>query len=159
MEAGLVVLAVVALMWGMRAMRLRSADRLEVGETRFVPVADLAALDDLLAPEREGPTLLFLHDPGCPVSAAAHRRVARLGGEVPLVDVCRQKDLSRAIEARTGVRHESPQALVLRGGRAVWSASHRAVTAEAIAAACASNPADPTRDDPRAHGEAGVHGR
>lgn len=71
---GLAIMALLWGAWGVRLMRLRGAGRLEVGETRFVPVADPAALDDLLAPERDGPTLLFLHDPGCPVSAAAHRR-------------------------------------------------------------------------------------
>ncbi len=148
METGLVVLAVGVLVWGVRAMSLRGAARGVDGETRFVPVADLDALDELLAPERAGPTLLFLHDPGCSTSAAAYRRVSRLGGEVPLVDVRRQKVLSKAIEARTGVKHESPQALVLRGGRAVWSASHRAVTAEAITAACAGGPDAEATDAP-----------
>jgi bacillithiol system protein YtxJ len=48
------------------------------------------------------------------------------------VNVSRDRAVSRAIEARTGVRHESPQALVLRGGQAVWDASHFAITAEAV---------------------------
>ena len=42
------------------------------------------------------------------------------------------RDLAREIEQRTGVRHETPQALVIRNGRAVWNASHFDVTAQAV---------------------------
>jgi bacillithiol system protein YtxJ len=52
-----------------------------------------------------------------------------------LVNVSRQHDLSEAIEARTGVRHESPQALVLQGGKSVWEASHFSITAEEVRSA------------------------
>jgi hypothetical protein len=54
---------------------------------------------------------------------------------VYLVDVAQQQDLSRRIAEQTGVRHQSPQVLVLRQGEAVWSASHRAITAAAVIAA------------------------
>jgi len=106
-----------------------------VGETatRFVLVANVAALDPLLARSHGGPVVLFLHDPGCPISRAAYRRMARLGGEIPLVDVQRAHDVSRVVEERIGVRHESPQAIVLRQGRAVWSASHHGITTRAVA--------------------------
>jgi len=106
-----------------------------VGETatRFVPVADTAALAPLFVASRAVPTILFLHDPGCPISRAAYRQMARLGDEIPLVDVRRAHGISRAVEERTGVRHESPQVIVLRQGRAVWSASHYAITTQAVA--------------------------
>ena len=103
--------------------------------TKFVPVPDAAALDPLFAHSEDGPVVLFLHDGGCPISAAAYRQMTQLGGEVPLVDVRRGKDISRAIERRTGVRHESPQVIVLRHGQAVWSASHYAIPTDRVAAA------------------------
>ncbi len=101
----------------------------------FIPVHDAAALDEWWARSSEMPVALFLHDPGCPISAAAYRQLARLGGEVPLIDVRHAKQLSRAVEAQTGVRHESPQVIILWNGRAGWSASHHAITTEAVAAA------------------------
>ena len=104
-------------------------------ETLFTPVRDVAALDPLFARSQDRPVTLFLHDKGCPISAAAYRQMTRLGGEIPLIDVRRAKDVSRAVEARTGVRHESPQVIVLHHGRAIWSASHYAVTAQAVASA------------------------
>jgi bacillithiol system protein YtxJ len=53
-------------------------------------------------------------------------------GPVSIVVVQKSRDVSREVEARTGVPHESPQALVLRDGRAVWSASHFDITADAV---------------------------
>lgn len=50
--------------------------------------------------------------------------------------VCGQ--FAREIEERTGIRHESPQAIVMRGGEPVWHASHRGVTQEALTRAVAS---------------------
>ena len=54
--------------------------------------------------------LVFKHSTRCPVNTAAHREVAE----------------------RTGVRHESPQAIVLTGGSVAWSDSHEGVTADAL---------------------------
>jgi bacillithiol system protein YtxJ len=48
------------------------------------------------------------------------------------VDVRAERPLSQQIAARTGVRHESPQVIILRHGAAVWSASHDEITAGAI---------------------------
>lgn len=103
----------------------------------FVAVGDRAALDELFARSHEAPVLVFKHSLTCPVSAAAHAEMTRVGREVALVVVQRAREVSREVEARTGVRHESPQAILLRDGRAVWSASHWHVTAEAVGEAMA----------------------
>ena len=39
------------------------------------------------------------------------------------------------IEQKTGIRHESPQVIVLDKGNVVWNASHWKVTAQAVAKA------------------------
>jgi bacillithiol system protein YtxJ len=49
-----------------------------------------------------------------------------------LVDVRAERPQSQLIAARAGVRHESPQIIILRRGSAVWSASHGDITAGAI---------------------------
>ena len=100
--------------------------------TPFLPVPDLAALDDLFGRSHTSPVLLFQHDPFCGTSAIAYRELAHLPSEIPLIDVARAQPLSRAIAERTGIRHESPQVLVLRNGQAVWSASHLAITTDVV---------------------------
>jgi bacillithiol system protein YtxJ len=101
-------------------------------ETNFNPVEDAAALERLLARSHEGPVLLFKHSSTCPISARAYREMQEVRSPVSIVVVQRSRELSREVAARTGVPHESPQALVLRNGRAVWSASHFEVTADAV---------------------------
>ncbi len=106
-----------------------------IPRARFLTVADLADLDECFARSQQRPVVLFLHDPGCPISDAAYRQVSGLDAEVRLVDVRTGRSITRAVEDRTGVRHESPQVLVLKSGQALWSASHYAITSRAVEAA------------------------
>lgn len=103
-----------------------------------------ADLDTLLAGAGETPVLIFKHSTTCPVSAAAHTQFVSAaqageldGARVGRVRVIEERPLSAAIAARFGVVHQSPQALVIRGGRAVWNASHRAITRQSLHAAVA----------------------
>ncbi len=114
-----------------------------MAETRFTPLTDVAGLDDLLTRSHDAPVVLFLHDFSCPISARAHREMQRLPDEaraaITLVDVGQAHAVKRAVEERTGVRHESPQVILLRGGAAVWDASHFAITAKEVSGALATN--------------------
>ena len=104
-------------------------------EDNFVPVANRADLDRLLAESDEEPVVLFKHDFACPISANAYRELAGVPGEVPLIDVERQKGLADEVARRTGIEHESPQVIVLRNGRPVYAASHWDITGEEVARA------------------------
>lgn len=83
--------------------------------------------------------LVFKHSTRCPVSSYAHREVAEFRRRHPeasvyVVHVVEQRAISNALAARTGVRHESPQAIVLSGGKVLWADSHQGVTADALEA-------------------------
>lgn len=60
-------------------------------------------------------------------------------GEVPAplheIVVQQQRELSHAVAARLGVRHESPQVVVVARGQATWHTSHSGVQPERIARA------------------------
>jgi len=99
----------------------------------FVRVSDDSELDRLFDQSHENSVVLYLHDPYCPISARAYDRVTDAGGDVHLIDVSRQHALNRAVEQRTGVRHESPQVFVLRDGKPVWYASHNRISTESLA--------------------------
>jgi bacillithiol system protein YtxJ len=92
---------------------------------------DEAQLDAILA----APTaVLYKHSPRCGACVAAEREVtffAEGHPDVPVhrVDVVRGPELARTIARRLGVPHESPQVILLHGGRAVWWASHWEVRA------------------------------
>lgn len=108
-------------------------------ETSFTQINDTSALEQLLTRSHSEPVVLFKHSTTCPISANAYRQMSRLGSDVSLVVVQRARDLSNEIETRTGVRHESPQAIVLRNGEAVWTASHFDITSDAVERAVREN--------------------
>ena len=102
----------------------------------FTPLETIDDLDSAITRSHEAPAILFLHDRWCPISANAYREMSRLdsdtAAQTTLVDVTRGQELTHAIAERTGVRHESPQVIVLRDGKASWHASHFAITAKAV---------------------------
>lgn len=108
-------------------------------EKNFNPVNDTKTLDSLLAQSNDAPIILFKHSNTCPISAAAYQEMSHVAAPISLVVVQRARDVSQAIAARTGIRHESPQTIILRRGQAVWSASHYDITAEAIEEALSRN--------------------
>lgn len=67
---------------------------------------------------------------GCRPALQAITTFAERHPDVPvyIVDVLLSSELAQTIAADTGVRHESPQVLVLGDGRVVWHASHSRVT-------------------------------
>lgn len=101
-------------------------------ETPFIPIADKQGLEQLLTRSHDAPVVVFKHSLTCPISSAAYQQMSRLQGEVALVVVQRARDVSREVETRTGVRHESPQVILLRNGQAVWNASHWAITTDKV---------------------------
>ncbi len=48
------------------------------------------------------------------------------------IDVVKQRALSKEIAAKTGVRHESPQVIVLKDGKVFWHASHSGITKDSL---------------------------
>ncbi len=104
---------------------------------RFEPVESSEALADVLDSNATGTTLLFLHDPFCPISTHAFEEVEQVDTVVRLLDVSRHSRLGREVESRTGIRHESPQAILLKDGVPAWHASHGRIRADAVRAALA----------------------
>lgn len=99
---------------------------------QFKQVGGEEAIDSLLEQSQTEMVVLFNHDPHCPISARAFKQMEQYEGAVAMVDVSKEKKLTKAIESRTGVRHESPQVFVLRNGQPIWSASHFAITVDAV---------------------------
>ena len=107
-------------------------------KAHFIPITSTDAIDQLLAQSTEVPILLFNHAPHCAVGRWAYQHVATLPYDVALVNVAEDTQVTHYISLRTGVRHESPQILLLYQGTASWTASHYALTQDAIAEALAA---------------------
>ena len=100
-----------------------------------VAITSLVTLDEAFQASRECTVIIFNHDPHCPISAGATAEMSAVSGDVRTIDVSREREVTRELTRRTGVRHESPQVIVLRNGEAVWDESHWGITGEAVAAA------------------------
>lgn len=82
---------------------------------------------------------IFKHSATCPISSGAHKSVAAAEGSIDLpvylLVIQNNRPLSAEVEQHFGVKHESPQLILVRDGKAVWDASHYRITAKAIEAA------------------------
>jgi bacillithiol system protein YtxJ len=100
-------------------------------------------LEQLLERSKTNPVLIFKHSTQCPISAHSYKEFmtfAESSGDLAcgVVLVIENRRLSDTIEERLRVRHESPQAIVVIGGRASWHASHWSITAGSLREAVAN---------------------
>lgn len=87
------------------------------------------------------PVLVIKHSTTCPISAAGYKEFQLFDTDLPKYCVLVQssKDVSRKIAEDTGVKHESPQAMLLKDGEAVWNASHYDIRQSALKTAVKTN--------------------
>jgi bacillithiol system protein YtxJ len=104
--------------------------------SQLTHLSDLDELEAAIAESLERPVLLFKHSRTCGIShealdeLRAHLQRAGARAAYKLITVQSHRSVSDAASARLGVRHETPQAILLRHGRPVWSASHFRITAD-----------------------------
>jgi bacillithiol system protein YtxJ len=101
-------------------------------KANFTKLDSNEQLEELFQKSHEAPVLVFKHSTTCPISAAAYRQIEDVDGEVNIIIVQSARNVSTELANRTGIRHESPQAIVLKDGKPVYHASHYNVTAEEI---------------------------
>jgi bacillithiol system protein YtxJ len=104
----------------------------------LTPLHRLEELEAVLKESQERPLLLFKHSYTCGISAEAldeivdHLNRQAMNARYAMVTVQTDREVSNAVASRLGVRHQTPQAIVVKDGRAVWSASHFHVNATEI---------------------------
>lgn len=107
----------------------------------LIQLNDVAQVDQLISASDPRPLVIFKHSRSCGTSAQAfdelldHLDASEADARYAIVTVQTHRDVSTAVSRLLGVRHETPQALIVQDGRVVWSASHFRVTAEAVNAA------------------------
>lgn len=72
------------------------------------------------------PLLLFKLSVTSLSSVTAKKEMESLVTELPIYVVIVQMDkkISNAVEADTGVKHETPQVLIIKDKKAIWQATH-----------------------------------
>ncbi len=94
---------------------------------------DSSQLEEIDTISKEQPVLLFKHSTRCSISAMALGRFERSFDENAsfkpyFLDLIAYREVSNAIAERYGIRHESPQAILIRDGKAVFDSSHMGIS-------------------------------
>ena len=101
----------------------------------------LEALQEVLDESKNHTVLLFKHSNACPISGRAFQQFQTyLESADPnvtyhLITVQTARPVSNEVEARLGIEHESPQAILVKDGQQVWNASHSSITVSSLQAA------------------------
>ena len=85
------------------------------------------------------PVIIYKHSTRCGISSMALHRLERdwqseemQAADVYFLDILRYRDVSQAVSAAFGIRHESPQLLLISEGRCVYDASHMMISYPAL---------------------------
>jgi len=94
-------------------------------------------LEPLFKPD-SGLQLIYKHSDACMTCLFTKKRVEELMNSderiqsFHYIEVRMNRELSNFVSDKTGIRHESPQAILLRNGEVVWHASHSAIDIDPI---------------------------
>lgn len=95
-------------------------------------------IDGVFEPD-SGLHIIYKHSYTCGTSIFAKTRVEQsFKNDLPenahfyFVDVSTHRSVSNAIAERSGVRHESPQLIIIHEGKVLWHGSHNQVNSEPI---------------------------
>lgn len=98
-------------------------------------------IEELKQMSKQKPVLIFKHSRTCSISATALSRLERnwneeKAGELQpyYLDLLSFRPISQKIAQELGVDHESPQAIVLKNGEAVYHDSHFGIAFDDIVA-------------------------
>ena len=112
-----------------------------------MPIVPISVNSPEALAEQPGRTIVFKDSLTCDLSQWAAHQMSKLVAQdtdvtLHRLDVFSQRAFSLGIEARFGVRHESPQILIIEDGKVVWHASHRALTVDRVRAAISGAPSE-----------------
>lgn len=100
----------------------------------FKEINSIQALTEILDESKQRKVVIFKHSTTCPVSARAWREVEKFIREsssevlVTMIKVIESRPVSNQVAEEFGIKHESPQILLISDRKVVWTASHHSVT-------------------------------
>jgi bacillithiol system protein YtxJ len=88
-------------------------------------------IEDIINSSEEKPVLIFKHSTRCGISTMILKRfenkISTHTTPYYLLDIIKHRPLSNLIQDKFGVRHQSPQLLVIKNGKVVAHDSHYGV--------------------------------
>lgn len=103
------------------------------------PITTEADWQSIIAASEIVPQLVYKHSTRCSISSVAKSRLERSaippGIQLHYLDLIKYRSLSNMIAEDTGVRHESPQVLLMVNGKCIYNESHMGINMDDIAGA------------------------
>ncbi len=102
----------------------------------WIPLHTETQLEEIRARSADRPQVIFKHSTRCSTSQLVKNRLER--GSQPqdidfyYLDLLSHRPISNKVAETFGVRHESPQILVIRDGKCVFEESHLGISMEDI---------------------------
>jgi bacillithiol system protein YtxJ len=94
-----------------------------------------STLDNIIEDSFNAPQIIFKHSTSCPISGMAKRRLEG-GWDLDLspyyLDLLSYRSISNAIADKLSVRHESPQIILIKNGKAIYDESHLDISASSL---------------------------
>lgn len=102
----------------------------------WVRLTSVGQMKKVIDDSAEKPVLLFKHSTSCSISnMALNGFIRKWSGsqddiEIYYLDLLQYRDVSNAIAKETGVIHQSPQVIVLKNKKVVYTATHSSINAD-----------------------------
>lgn len=107
----------------------------------WVQIQSVAQLQEIMHSISDQPKLFFKHSTRCVVSNMALRSfesnwsVEEGACDLYFIDLLQHRDVSNEVEALTGIAHQSPQVIVIKGREIIYDETHSAIEARRIESA------------------------
>lgn len=102
---------------------------------RVILISSILQWEEALAESYNKPLFLFKHSTNCPISSGAYEEITNwiedakgLFLTIGLVYVIENRPVSNAVAEQFGIKHESPQVLLISNGTVLWHDSHWSIT-------------------------------
>jgi bacillithiol system protein YtxJ len=103
----------------------------------WIALTDLGQLNEIIQLSNDKPVIIFKHSTRCSISRMALKQFENefdlLDKVTPyFLDLITFRDISNEIASRFEVVHQSPQLLLIVGGKSVYDVSHSAIGADEL---------------------------
>ena len=112
----------------------------EIVEVPWHPLTRMEQLEEIMKESEEKTVVIFKHSTRCGISRMVLRNFESDFGnsseenlKLYFLDLLSNREISNEIANKFGVRHESPQMLVIKGGTVVQHDSHHSIKAGSLA--------------------------
>ena len=111
--------------------------------TRWKQLVSEKELQECIAHSAVNPQVIFKHSTRCIISKMVLKNFEDEWAALPdnadvlFLDLLQFRELSNALAEQLHVKHESPQVIVVRNGKAIYHASHDSITTQEVAQHCA----------------------